>query len=111
MRHLRGVGEEDVLHHQVIEAAQKTDSATLVRLAARRVLADDVERAEVAAIHRLEHLAQMPPLPGWKGRATPGPRELVVDLRVFEVLETGQARRNRAHVAAALDVVLPAQRI
>jgi hypothetical protein len=57
VRKLRRLREEDVLHHQVVEPAQQPHGARLVRLAARRILAHDVDRAQVAAIHRLEHLA------------------------------------------------------
>ena len=47
------------------------------------------------------------------GRDTdaPGLLELVDAAGVFHVLEAGQAIRDRAHVAAALDVILTAQRI
>ena len=41
----------------------------------------------------------------------PGALELRAQFVVLDVLKAGQAVGNGAHVAAALDVVLPAQRI
>ena len=55
--HLAGLREEDVLHDQVLEAAQQLDRMLLVGFGLRRVLTDDVERVELAAVDRLEHLA------------------------------------------------------
>ena len=95
----------------MVEPAQEAHRAGLVRLAARRVLAHDVHRAQVAAVHRLEHLAQVPAFPAWKVGSAPRPRELVVDGRVLQVLEAGHPGGNGAHVTSALDVVLAAQRV
>jgi hypothetical protein len=53
---LRGLGEEDVLHHEVVERAQHLLGVVLVGFGLRGVLTDHVERAQVAPIHRLEHL-------------------------------------------------------
>src|SRR4029079_17859775 len=62
VRHLGGLGEEDVLDDQVLEPAEKADGSRLVGLAASRVLTDYVQGAQVPMIHRLEHLAQVPAL-------------------------------------------------
>ena len=47
---------------------------------------------------------------GWSFH-TPGFLKLGAQLVVLDMLEAGKAVRNRAHVAAALDVVLSAQGI
>ena len=73
----------------------------------------DVERAQLAALHRLEHLRSGASRSCGLDRARPRrvsnfARGLVVAL---DVLEAGELVRDRAHVAAALDVVLAAQRV
>ena len=49
-------GEEDVLHHEVIEAGQQSNRAVLVGLRLGRILADGVDGAYLAVLHPLEHL-------------------------------------------------------
>ena len=111
VRQLRGLGEKDVLDDEVVEAAEQAHRARLVSLAACRILADDVDRAQVTTVHRLEHLAQVPAFLAREVGAAPRARELFVDRRILEVLETGQPGRDGAHVATTLDVVLAAQRV
>src|SRR5665213_2653907 len=111
MRQLGGLGEEDVLHDQVVKAAQEAHGASLVGLAARRVLADYVERLQLVVVHRLEHLAEVIALLRGKRRTAPCACELGMDGRLLEVLETGKPRRYGAHVSPALDIVLPAEGI
>ena len=86
------------------------DGPLLVRLGLDRVLADAVDRGQVVALHGVEHAGQVPAAPG-RDRHAP----LLVELRskgvVLDVLEAGQAVGQRAHVAAALDVVLAAERV
>jgi hypothetical protein len=75
------------------------------------VLSDHVQGAEVAALHRLEHLGEVPAVVR-RDLRVPGLGELRVGLRVLlDVLEAGELVRDRAHVSAALHVVLPAERI
>ena len=81
-----------------------------VGLGLGRVLADHVERPQVAAAHRVEHLGEVPAVPGRDG-AAPRRLELAPGRVVLDVLEPGQLVRQRAHVAAALHVVLAAQRV
>ena len=61
MRELRRAGEEDVLHHEMVEAREQSLGPVLVRLGLRRVLADGVERRDLAVLHRLEHLGHVRP--------------------------------------------------
>src|SRR5260370_24721655 len=61
-------------------------------------------------LHRLEHLAQVVAALGRDGRLL-GFLEGRPPRGVLEVLETWQAVGDRAHVAAALNVVLAAERV
>src|SRR4029077_2111226 len=71
---------------------------------------DDVNGTHLAMLHRLEHLAEVIATLGRNGRI-PRALEWRPLRRVFEVLETREPVRYRAHVAAALHVVLAAERI
>ena len=74
------------------------------------VLADDVQRVEFASFHRGEHVAEMPAPLAWK-RGVPGRLELSDGDGIFDILSAQKLVGNRSHVAAALHVVLPSQRI
>ena len=106
----RGLGQEEVLHDEELEALEQVDRALLVGLGLDRVLADAVDRGQVAALDRVEHPRQVPAAPGRDGDAPLGV-ELRPELVVLDVLEARQAVGERAHVAAALDVVLATQRV
>ena len=108
--HLSRGREEDVLHDHELEAGQQALHAMHVRLGLDRVLADAVERGQVAPLHRVVHRGQVPAAPGRDGDV-PGLVEWRPELIVLHVLEARQAVRQGAAVAAALDVVLAAQRI
>ena len=69
-----------------------------------------VERLELAALHRVEHPRQVPAALRRDGHA-PGLVELRPERVVLDVLEARQPVGQGAHVAAALDVVLAAQRV
>jgi hypothetical protein len=60
--------------------------------------------------HRLEHLAQVPSADR-RNAAAVGALELCTRHRIVDILTARKLVRNRTHVAAALHVVLPAQRI
>ena len=61
-------------------------------------------------LHRLEHLGQVQAV-SRRDRRAPRGLELRARRVVLDVLEAGQLVRDRAHVAAALHVVLAAQRL
>ena len=82
--------------------------ARLVRLRLDGVLADAVDRGQVA-FHGIEHPRQVPAAQRRDGRLTP--RRSGRDRVVLDVLETRQPVGQGAHVAAALDVVLATQRV
>ncbi len=81
-----------------------------VGLRLQGVLADHVERRELAAVHGVEHPRQVPAALGRDAHA-PQVVAPLARLVVLDVLEPDQPVRERAHVAAALDVVLAAQRV
>src|SRR4029077_21088679 len=103
---LGGLRKEDVLNHEVLEAAEQPDCSRLVRLRSRGILAHDVDRAHLAVIHRLEHLAEVVSA-FRRDRGIPSALEGRTHRGVLEILETWKPVRDRAHVAAALHVLLP----
>src|SRR5262249_42622858 len=68
-----------------------------------------VESGEFTTFHGGEHVAQMPALFVRKRDAVSF-FKLCANLIVLDVLEAGETIGNGAHIAAALHVVLPAQR-
>ena len=76
----------------------------------RRVFSQNVKGRQFAAFHRLKHVAHVPAAFG-RDFAAPGFFEFGAQFVVFDVLKTGQAVGNRTHVAAALNIILTAQRI
>jgi hypothetical protein len=111
VRELRRAREEDLLHDEMVEAAQPVLDVVRVGVGLRGILADDVERRQVAPVHRAQHLGEVHAAPRRDDRVPPlaHPRARVVIL--LDVLEARQLVGDRAHVAAALHVVLAAKRI
>ena len=107
---LRGLREEDVLHHEVIETGKQAHRAVLVRLGSGGVLADDVHGLHLTVLHGFEHLAQVISALG-RDRGVPCLLERPPLLWILDILEAGKAVRDGAHIATTLDVVLPAQGI
>ena len=109
---LRRLRQEEVLHDEMVEPFEQADRALLVGFALRRVLADHVDRRERAVLHRLEHAGEVQA--DRSGRSVVVPRRLRSARgrrRRRERWKPGQPVRDRAHVTAALHVVLPAQRL
>ena len=107
---LSGRAEKQVLNDEVLQAVEQGGGTMLVRLRLCGVLADDVERCEIAALHRLEHLRHVPAITRLD-RGVPGALERRAHVGIENVLEARKAIGNRAHVAATLHVVLTAQRV
>ena len=105
--------QEDVLHHQVFEARRAAAARGRCRPPSCTGFSPiDVEAVHLAALHRVEHLAT-DASPASAESATPQAasnfaRAASVGLHV---LEAGQPVGNGPHVAAALHVVLAAERI
>ena len=107
---LRGAREEEVLDDEVVEPLEQPLGALLVRLSLRRVLADDVDGAQLAVLHRLEHPGQMEP--GLRrDRRAPRRLELRAEPSSRRSWKPGSRFGMRAHVSPTLDVVLAAQRL
>ena len=105
---LGGLREEEILHDEQVERLEQMTGVQHVGLALRGVLAHDVERCELPAVHRLEHRRQVHAVARRDGGVIRGV-EPAAGLAVgLDVLEAGELVRDRTHVAAALHVVLPA---
>jgi small GTP-binding protein len=109
VRNLGCLRHEVVLHDDVFDAFEQPPGALRVGLRLHGILAEDVERVQLSVLHRLEHLAQMPSALRRNRRAVRA-LELRPVLGILNVLPADELVGNRAHVAAALHVVLSAQR-
>ncbi len=107
---LCGRGQHDVLYDEDVEVAEHLAGVGDVGLGLGRVLPHDVERADVSPAHRFEHLRQMQALLGRK-RHSPSLLETQPILLGLDVTEARVLVRDGAHVAPALDVVLPPERV
>src|SRR5277367_5423304 len=72
------------------------------------ILAEHVQRGQMAVLHGFEHIAEMPAALRLNFNS-PGFLELGTNFIVLNMLEAWEAVGNCAHIATALDVVLPAQ--
>ena len=108
MRQLRRLVEEEILHDQHVDLRERFLGVVQIGLGQERVLADHVHRPDVAGQAAFHHLGD-----DESGRAgrTDAPRALEpVECRGVVGAVAGQVRRNAAGVAAALHVVLAAER-
>ena len=110
IRVARRLGEEDVLHHQMIELRQRLARVLDVRVRHRGVLAHDVHPADLAFVGALRDLGD--------GQAdvrielrVPERFELALGVLVVDALVVREHHRDQPHVRGALHVVLPAQRV
>ncbi len=110
-----GLGHEDVLHHQVLQAGQRVARVVQVRVAHGRVLAHDVHAADLVRVavgrQRLVHDLDDGVAGLLVQRHAPEVLEPAVRLRVVHALVVGEHHRDQAGVAGALHVVLAAQRM
>jgi hypothetical protein len=61
---LRGAGQEDVLHDEVVEVAEQLDGVLALGLRLRGVLADHVQGGHLTVLHGLEHPRQVQAVAG-----------------------------------------------
>ena len=94
----------------MVEALEEGDGVAHVGLGLGGVLAQHVQRPQVAPAHGLEHLGEVPAV-GRRDRTPPGGVEAGPDVRIEDVGEAGKAVGNGPHVTTALDVVLAPQRV
>ena len=102
-----GLGEEDVLHHQVLQVGQRLAGVLHVGVGHGRVLAQDVHALDhvvLDGVHDLDHGEAL-------GRQLNAPERLVpaADLGVLHRLVVGEHHGDQAGVGGALHVVLAAQ--
>jgi hypothetical protein len=107
VRHLRRLRHADLLHDEVVETLEAMPHVVRVGVGLRRVLTDHIQGGEILPIHCPDHLGEVPAFV-WLELHVPVLLETFADLRLEHRLEPGEAIRDRAHVAAALNVVLAA---
>ena len=106
----RHVVQEDVLRDQEVELPEPLFDVAGVRLGLRRVLADEVQRADAAVVEPAHHLVE--PVAGRLGNlGAPRFGELPPDLGVVDRLVAGEVHGVRAGVVEPLDVVLAPERV
>src|SRR5450830_613062 len=110
MGELGGFVEENILHHDAFHGRQRRGDVLGIRVALGDVLALAVQALEAAAQGRLEHIGNAQARVGLQGDV-PGLFELRPYHLVGNVPVTGQLVGEGAHVAGALHIVLPTQRI
>ena len=106
-----GLGQEDVLHHQVVERGQRLAGVVGVGVGHRRVLAHHVHAAHTAGLDGVHHLHhRQAGLSVQRARCqAPGRLEARTGGGVRDMLVVGQHHRDQAGVGRALHVVLATQ--
>ncbi len=106
----RRLGQEDVLHDEMLQLRQRLAGVLHVRVRHRGVLAHDVHAPNRVGMDRVHDLDDGEAALGIERHA---PRRLVggARLRVLDRLVIGEEHRDQAGVGRALHVVLAAQRM
>ncbi|MNP17090.1 hypothetical protein D3C76_1095120 [compost metagenome] len=110
MGELGGFVEENVLHHDTFHGRQRRGDVLGIGVALGDVFALAIQALEAAGQGRLEHVGNAQARVGLQGDV-PGLFELRSYHLVGDVPVAGQLMGEGTHVAGALDVVLPAQRV
>ena len=105
------LGEEDVLHHEEIQVLQAAADVGRVGVGHHGVLAHDEEPLQLALPGGLHHLHDRLAGRGGHLHTVPVVLELLAHLGAGHLLVAREDRRQGAHVAGPLDVVLTAQRV
>ena len=105
---IRRLGEEDVLHHEVVHPRESFACVVRVGIRHRRILAHDVHAADLPGVNRVHDFDYGEPGLGIE-RFLPERLELTPDVGAVDALVIGIHHRDQADVARALHVVLPAQ--
>ena len=108
MRVIRGLDQEQILHHDAFHRGKAGRHMLRVRVGLENVLALDVDALERAVERRVDHVGDAQ---AGLGVEWPAPQRLEHGAGgvVRDVAVAGNLVRERAHVARALHVVLPAQ--
>ncbi len=106
----RGLGEEEILHHEMLEMRQRLARMIEIGIGHRRILALDVHALDLVVMDRVHDLDHGLALLRVELDA-PGLLVLAADLRILHRLVVGEEHRDQAGVGRALHVVLAAQRM
>ena len=106
----RGLGEEEVLHHEMLEMRQRLARVIEIGIGHRRVLAHDVHALDHVGMDRVHDLDHGEALLRIELGA-PGVLVARADLRILDRLVVREEHRDQAGVGSALHVVLAAQRM
>lgn len=98
---------ENVLHDEEIEVPQPCFDFRRVRIGLHGVLAHDVGRPDAPVAHPVHDFGELLAL--LVGERAPEPGETLVPQLGIRLDVAGQGFGERAHIAGALHVVLPAQ--
>src|SRR5471032_1322590 len=110
MGELGGFVEENILHHDAFHGRQRRGDVLGIRVALGNVFALAIQALKAAAKGGLEHVGNAQARIGLQGHV-PGLFELRPYHLVGDVPVAGQLVGEGAHVAGALNVVLPTQRV
>ena len=110
VRELRRFVQEKVLHHHAFHRPQRRRHVLRVRIGLRDILALDVEPAEPTPDRLVQHVGNAQPGLAIQ-RPAPGRLEHLPRRVIRHMAIPAELMRKAAHVAGALHVVLPAQRV
>ena len=105
-----GLGQEDVLHDEMLEMRQRAARVVQIGVRHRGVLAHDVHALDLVVVHRVHDLDHGLAALGIELDA-PGGLVFGAGLGVLDRLVVGEEHRDQARVGSALHVVLAAQRM
>ena len=105
-----GLGQEEILHHQMLELGERAARMVEIGVRHRRVFALDIHAADLAGMDRVHDLDDGEAALGVE-LVIPGPFEDLAQIVAPDRLIVGKEHRNEAGVGGALHVVLTAQRM
>ena len=106
----RRLGQEDVLHDEMLELRERVARVILVGVGHRGVLAHDVHARDLALVHRVHDLDDREAALRIE-RLAPEVLVPAADVELLDGLVVREVHRNQARVGRALHVVLAAQRM
>ena len=102
-----GLGQEDVLHYQMLELGESRARMVRIRVRHRRVLTHDVHALYLAGVYRIHDLDHCKPALGVEWRA-PCILKLFANVSSFDQLVIRVHHGNEPSVGSTLHIVLPA---
>ncbi len=112
VRHFSRFGHKDVLNHHEVEGVKPAADQAKIGLRLERIFPHDVVGLDLALQRKVRHLGNARPdaIVHLSHVNPPGVGELLSDRRVGDVLIAGEHIGQNAHIAGALNIVLPAHR-